>query len=353
MFLKNHWYIAGFREEITEQPQRRLVLGQPVVLFRTKDGRAVALEDRCIHRQVPLSMGHVCEDGTLACLYHGIRYDADGHVKFIPEQTRIPRDAKLRSYKVVEKGYWLWIFGGAVEDANEADIPAYPWFEKPGWTAKRRRLHVKCNYKLIVDNLLNMAHLPFVHPRTIGGEGVIKDAVVNVTQSDSGVRLARKMYDIEPPPTYKKAGGFEGNVNRWQTIDWMAPSSFEFHTGVVETGIEPPPPDYDAPKINARILDRHAMHSIAPETETSSNYYVAFSYDPEEYTEELADFLIKQMIDTFEEDVVLLEAQQENMDLCQNPQELDIVSDGAGLQAMKMLRKMEAAAGVEQAQAAE
>jgi len=344
MFIKDHWYIAGFREEITDKPLRRLILGLPVVLFRTKDGRAVALEDRCIHRQVPLSMGSICDDGTLACLYHGIRYDADGNVKFIPEQTRIPRGAMIRNYNVVEKGYWLWIFGGEPEDANEADIPAYPWFEKPGWTAKTRRLHVNCNYKLIVDNLLNMAHLPYVHPRTIGSEGVVKDAAVKVTQNDNGVRLARKMYDIEPPPTYKKAGGFEGNVNRWQTIDWMAPSSFEFHTGVVETGHEPPPPDYDAPKINARILDRHAMHSIAPETEKSSNYYVAFSYDPEEYSEELAEFLITQMIETFEEDVVLLEAQQDNMDLVNNPEEFDIVSDGAGLQAMKKLRAMEAAA---------
>lgn len=349
MFLKNHWYIAGFREEVTEQPLRRLILGQPVVLFRTRDGRAIALEDRCIHRQVPLSMGHVCEDGTLACLYHGLRYDAEGNVKFIPEQTRIPRDAKVRSYAIVEKGYWVWIWGGAAEEADASQIPSYPWFEKAGWKARTRRLHVNCNYKLVVDNLLNMAHLPFVHPRTIGSEGVIKDAVVKVTQSETGVRLARKMYDIEPPPTYKKAGGFEGNVNRWQTIDWMAPSSFEFHTGVVETGHEPPPPDYNAPKINARILDRHAMHSIAPETGTSSNYYVAFSYDPQDYSEDLADFLIKQMIDTFEEDVVLLEAQQANMDLCRNPDELDIVSDGAGLQAMKMLREMEARAAAAQA----
>lgn len=353
MFLKNHWYIAGFREEITESPLRRLMLGQPVVLFRTKDGTPVALEDRCIHRQVPLSMGSICEDGTLACLYHGIRYDSKGTVVFIPEQSRIPRDAKVRSYVVAEKGYWLWLWGGEVEEADVSTIPAYPWFEKPGWTSKRRRLHVNCNYKLIVDNLLNMAHLPYVHPRTIGSEGVIKDAVVKVTQSETGVRLARKMYDIEPPPTYKKAGGFEGNVNRWQTIDWIAPSSFEFHTGIVETGYEPPSPAYDASKINARILDRHAMHSIAPETETSSNYYVAFSYDPEEYTEELADFLLTQMIDTFEEDVALLEAQQENMELCNNPVELDIVSDGAGLQAMKMLQAMEASAKGEQTKAAE
>lgn len=345
MFLHDHWYIAGFRHEIGSKPLRRLILGKPVVLFRQPDGTAVALEDRCIHRQVPLSMGELCADGTIACPYHGIRYDSTGACVYIPEQTRVPRGAGVRAYPAVEKGEWLWIWTGKAEDADPALIPAYPWFEKPGWKTRTGHLHVKCNYKLIVDNLLNMAHLPFVHPNTIGNGGDLEDADMKVTRTGNNVRLARKVYDVEPPPTYKKAGGFEGHVNRWQTIDFLAPSNFEFHTGVVEVGHEPPPPDFDAPKINARILDRHQMHGIAPETATSSNYYVGFSYDPDDISEDLADFIFQQTFDTFKEDVVILEAQQMNADLTQNPEELDIVSDSAGLQAMKVLQELEQAQG--------
>ncbi len=342
MFLQDHWYVAAIRSEVSSQPLRRIIHGRPVVLYRTIDGAAAALDDRCIHRQVPLSMGSVQRDGTLQCLYHGLKYDRSGKCTFIPEQLRIPQTAQIRSYPVAEHAEWLWLWTGDPAKADTSLIPEYPWFTRDGWKARTGHLHVKCNYKFIVDNLLNMAHLPFVHPRTIGSEGVIKDAVVSVTRSGNNVRLARKMYDIEPPPTYKKAGGFEANVNRWQTIDFMAPSSFEFHTGVIEAGHEPPLPGIDQPRSNARILDRHSMHSMTPETETSTNYFVGFTYDPQVCSEDLADFIFEQTFATFKEDVVILEAQQINMDMTPGEKHLDIVSDAAGLQALKVLGEMEA-----------
>lgn len=272
---------------------------------------------------------------------HGIRFNRDGACTFIPEQARIPPSAKVRSYAVAEHCQWVWIWAGAPGDADPTLIPAYPWFTLPGWRTRIGHLHVRCNYKLIVDNLLNMAHLPFVHPRTIGSEGVIRDAKVTVTRTGDHVRLARKMYDIEPPPTYRKAGGFDGNVNRWQTIDFMAPSSFEFHTGVIEVGHEPPAPGIEQPRSNARILDRHSMHSMTPETEASTNYFVGFAYDPGVCSEELADFIFDQTFATFKEDVVILEAQQANIELMPGEKQIDIVSDAAGLQALKALEELE------------
>lgn len=343
MFLRNHWYIAALRSDVSQQPVRRIILGRPVVLFRDAQGQVAALEDRCLHRQVPLSMGTVEEDGTLQCLYHGIRFNREGRCTFIPEQTRIPQNAQLRAYPVMEHGEWVWLWTGDPALAEAALPPPYPWFTREGWKTRTGQLHVRCNYKFIVDNLLNMAHLPYVHPRTIGSEGVIKDAKVSVTRHGSSVRLARKMYDIEPPPTYRKAGGFEGLVNRWQTIDFMAPSSFEFHTGVVEAGHEPPEPGLDQPKINAKILDRHSMHSMTPESETSTHYFVGFAYDPQACSEELADFIFEQTFATFKEDVVILEAQQDNIDLMPDEKQLDIVSDAAGLQALRILTELEAA----------
>ena len=343
MFLQDHWYVAAMRSEVGETPLRRVILGRPVVLYRTADGAVAALEDRCIHRQVPLSMGTVEADGTLQCLYHGIKYNRAGKCIFIPEQTRIPHNASIRSYPVAEHAEWLWLWTGDPAKADTALIPPYPWFTQPGWKARTGYLHVKCSYKFIVDNLLNMAHLPYVHPRTIGSDGVIKDAKVSVTRKDNDVRLARKMYDIEPPPTYRKAGGFEGNVNRWQTIDFIGPSSFEFHTGVIEVGHEPPLPGIGQPRSNARILDRHSMHSMTPETEKSTNYFVGFTYDPKACPEDLADFIFDQTFATFKEDVVILEAQQTNMDMMPDEKQLDIVSDAAGLQALKVIEELEAA----------
>jgi nitrite reductase/ring-hydroxylating ferredoxin subunit len=51
MFVKNAWYVAGWSHEIGRMPLERWIIGEPVVLYRTEAGRAVALEDRCAHRR--------------------------------------------------------------------------------------------------------------------------------------------------------------------------------------------------------------------------------------------------------------------------------------------------------------
>ena len=196
-------------------------------------------------------------------------------------------------------------------------------------------------FRHIIDNLLNMAHLPFVHPRTIGSEGVVKDAKVSVKRTEKGVRLSRRMYDIEPPSTYKQAGGFTGNVNRWQNIDFIAPTCFEFDTGVIEAGHEIP--DTSSPMTplpNARVLSRHTMHGLAPETAHSTNYYVGFAYDPETMSESTADFVFDSVYKTFLEDVVVLEAIEENTALAPAAPMVHIVSDGAGVQALRIVDEL-------------
>jgi vanillate O-demethylase monooxygenase subunit len=69
MFLRNYWYVAAFDHEVTRKPLGRIILGEPVVLFRAADGTAIALEDRCPHRRLPLSMGKLVSDDVLQCHY--------------------------------------------------------------------------------------------------------------------------------------------------------------------------------------------------------------------------------------------------------------------------------------------
>ena len=94
MFVRNQWYIAAFRRDVSTIPTRRVMLGEPVVLYRTPNGAAVALEDRCVHREAPLSMGTVLPSGALQCLYHGMQFDQAGVCVHIPEQSSIPARAR-------------------------------------------------------------------------------------------------------------------------------------------------------------------------------------------------------------------------------------------------------------------
>ena len=63
MFLKNCWYVAAYDRELEDGgPLGRTLLNEPVVMFRDSAGKAIALEDRCCHRQLPLSLGQVLGD---------------------------------------------------------------------------------------------------------------------------------------------------------------------------------------------------------------------------------------------------------------------------------------------------
>src|SRR4051794_3341787 len=103
MFLKNHWYVAASASDITRTPLGRIILNEPVVFFRTADGTPVALEDRCPHRRLPLSMGKLVGDDVLQCHYHGLRFDSTGACVRVPGQDAIPATARVKKYPVVER----------------------------------------------------------------------------------------------------------------------------------------------------------------------------------------------------------------------------------------------------------
>ena len=111
MFLHNAWYVAAWDHEVGRQMLSRRILDQPVVLFRTLDGAAVALEDRCVHRFLPLSRGTLNGD-QVVCGYHGMTYDASGKCVRIPGQSLIPRTACVRRYRVAEKWGCIFIWMG-------------------------------------------------------------------------------------------------------------------------------------------------------------------------------------------------------------------------------------------------
>src|SRR5579872_286257 len=102
-FVSDTWYVAAWSDELgPDRPLPRIVLEQPVVLYRRRDGSPVALEDRCIHRRLPLSFGRVAGD-TIECGYHGLVFGADGRCLVVPGQSQVPPEARVRAYPTVER----------------------------------------------------------------------------------------------------------------------------------------------------------------------------------------------------------------------------------------------------------
>ncbi|MBV9151473.1 MAG: Rieske 2Fe-2S domain-containing protein, partial [Alphaproteobacteria bacterium] len=156
MLLRNAWYIAAWADELGSAPLARRICNEPVVLFRGKDGRAAALTDRCCHRAAPLHLGTLIE-GRIQCGYHGLVFDGSGRCVAIPGQSRIPEDARVRSYPIIEKNQLVWLWMGEAEKADPSLIVDFPYHDdKAKWPNKHDMYPIRGNYMLMVDNLMDL-----------------------------------------------------------------------------------------------------------------------------------------------------------------------------------------------------
>src|SRR5258708_9087875 len=112
----------------------------------------------------------------------------------------IPRSARVRSYPVVERYHWLWIWMGDPALADPAKITDYHWLDDPNWGAKGQYLHVKGNWQLVVDNLLDLTHLAFVHETTIGNSARVDQAQANVQRTQANLTATHWLTAAPPPP---------------------------------------------------------------------------------------------------------------------------------------------------------
>lgn len=168
-FPLNRWWVAGFSWELTERPLARTHLGHAMVLFRTPDGTAAALEDRCCHKELPLSLGAI-EARGLRCGYHGLLFDHAGACIEVPGQEHVPGRARVRAYPLRGRDQilWVWIGAAACEEPQD-EPPAYPFHADPRYRFGGDAFHYDAPYQLIHDNLLDLSHLGYVHLKTIGG----------------------------------------------------------------------------------------------------------------------------------------------------------------------------------------
>jgi phenylpropionate dioxygenase-like ring-hydroxylating dioxygenase large terminal subunit len=334
MFLRNHWYVAATDHEIQRKPFRRVILNEPVVFYRKQDGTPVALEDRCAHRHLPLSMGKLVENDVLQCHYHGLRFDSTGQCVRVPGQDLIPPTACVRAYPVVERYHWLWIWMGDPALADPDKIEDFHWLDDPAWGAKTDYLHAQCNWQLVVDNLLDLTHLAFVHETTIGNMALVEHAAVKVTRSPNDVLVTRWIIDQPAPPAFVKIGKFATNVDRWQLIHYTPPAFLRLDVGATPTGTGAP----EGRRVDG--ISMRNLNAITPETETTTHYFWAQAHDFEPQNKDMTERVFAQIKTAFLEDVSVFTAQQQNISLCPTAPQTDINADTGGIQARRIVDRL-------------
>ncbi|MEP6868472.1 MAG: aromatic ring-hydroxylating dioxygenase subunit alpha [Novosphingobium sp.] len=311
MFIKNAWYAGAWAHELNGVDMLpRKLLGQRIIFFRTSMGRATALRDRCSHRFAPLSIGRR-EGDCIRCMYHGLVFDADGHCVEEPGRKGVSPNTAVQAYPVVERYRLLWIWMGDPERADPGLIPDCHFQDDPEWASIPAYIHYKADYRLILDNLLDFSHLTYVHETTLGGSDEIARIRPVVEKTGHGVRMTRwYLNEPEVAPYLRGVSRFEGPVDRWHIYDLTtAGNVFNMDSGSAPAGTGAP----DGHRV-AQAMQFHATQIVTPEDERNSHFFWSYAHNFDVGNAALTQMLASRILEGFEEDKAMIEAQQHIID---------------------------------------
>ena len=336
-FPLNAWYAAAWDVELKRALLPRVICGRPLVLYRKADGTAVALEDACWHRLLPLSQGWLNGD-DVTCGYHGLVFNADGRCVFMPSQETINPSACVRSYPIVEKHRFVWVWLGNPALADPAKVPDLHWNDDPAWAGDGQLITLKCDYRLVVDNLMDLTHETFVHAGSIGNEAVA-EAPFDVTHTEGGATVTRWMINIDPPPFWAAQLGRPGKVDRWQIIHFEPPCTIAIDVGVAPAGTGAPEGD------RSQGVNGYVLNTITPETESSCHYFWAFCRNYRLQDQRATTELRQGVARIFQQDEDVLEAQQRAMEANPGREFYNLNIDAGAMWARRLIDNMLAREG--------
>jgi len=337
MFVKNAWYVAAWADELREAPVGRRICNEAIVLFRDATGRASALADYCCHRSAPLSAGKLVEAG-LECGYHGMVYRSDGVCVSIPGQVHIPAKARVRNYPLVEKDALLWIWMGDPGAAEATQIVDYPFHnDAANWPHKHTMYQIAGSANLMIDNLMDLTHLAYVHTTTIGGNAKSHvEAIMDTQPTETGLKFTRWMLDTAPPPTYRKgAPQLADKIDRWQEFEFIAPAAVLQYTGATDAGTGA----YDR-GIREGGFQLRIFHGLTPATDTTCYYFWSGSNGYRQTDPQATIDLFDELEVAFKEDVRIVGLQQARLSEVGEDALINIVADGARVHMRRVIEKL-------------
>ena len=335
-YVRNAWYVASWIQDLApEKPCAVAILGEPIVLWRAADGRLTALEDRCVHRLAPLSLGR-CEGANLRCMYHGLLFDPDGKVVEIPGQDLIPAHARVRAYPVVERHSWVWIWMGDPALADPALIPPAIGFDDPDWLLGRGFLDYEAEARLINDNLLDFSHLSYVHANSFGAGPAFAEERPKLTPLERGVRFERWIVGTKGPVGRRGTELFDG----WSAYDFLIPGVLLMWSGSFPAGTAAAcdfaKPDY-AQAVGGVTFTSQA---VTPTGAKTSRYFFSWGPHKAHGDEALRDLLMGIAAQAFNEDKVMIEAQQRVINGTPDPRIMPTAHDRGVTIFSRLVEKM-------------
>lgn len=325
----NCWWVAAFSGEVDRELLGRWLLDTPVLLFRTEDGRAVALENRCPHRGAPLSLGCLKGD-EVQCGYHGFRFTKEGANADVPSMKGPLKAARVRSFPVIERSPYVWVYLG--DPSCIADVPPPPeleWTGDPDFALVHGRMDVDANYMLLKENVLDLTHFGYVHAKTFK----IVDWVDPPSFSNDGETTSyRQLFKAGPlPPTFAEPLGLAPGT----------PYDRENYGSFVSPALQRAAVDFSDPATGKLTGRFRIAHATTPIDHRRMHYFWLLGRDHGKSPEQLE--ALKQITKIgFAEDEEMIEAIQAIAD--RDPRgtaapEVSVKMDTAGIQARRIVQR--------------
>jgi phenylpropionate dioxygenase-like ring-hydroxylating dioxygenase large terminal subunit len=323
----NCWWVAGFSSEVGRDLIGRWLLDTPVLLYRTEEGRAVAIENRCPHRAAPLSLGCLKGD-NVQCGYHGFTFAPDGACVDAPSMGGPLPAAKIRAFPVIEQSPFVWVYLG--DPAKIAEVPPpheLEWTNDASFAFVEGRMEIKANYMLLKENVLDLTHFGYVHAKSFGISDWV-DPPRSTTQGD--ITGYHKSFVRSPlPPIFADALGVPPGT----------PFNRENYGSFVSPALQIGAVDFVDPESGAIKGKFRVSHATTPIDATNMIYFYVIGRDHGNSPEEMQGLLKGSEIG-FAEDEEMIEAVQEMMS--RDPRglsapEVSVKSDAAGVQARRIV----------------
>ena len=179
---------------------------------------------------------------------------------------------------------------------------------------------------------MDVTHLPFAHKTTIGASGVAEQAVAKTERDGDRVRITRFMENIAPAPAHVAVTGYADNVDRWQVIEYAPPGFVWLQVGSSKAGTG----GRDAAPENM-LLDRHTLHLAMPETDNTTLYLWVMANKADGLTTEQEAAIYDASVLAFNEDIVIIEAQQDRWD---GSPKIDVGADAGALEVRRLVNRL-------------
>lgn len=267
---RNQWWAAAYSSEVTRELLGRTILGERVILYRTEQGDAVVLSGLCPHRAFPLEKSCLVGD-SVRCGYHGFTFAASGALEAVPTQTALPTGADLRRYPVAERGGLVWVWTGPEALADEALLPDMEAMGSgnPAWaTEQHMPATIAARYTLLIDNLLDLSHVSFIHADTIPAGDKVASLPVELVETPQSLNVRRIGKALPSNPFFKLMfPEHDGPLDQSFDAEYFGPH-------LIRTG-----GDLFDSSSGRRLGTQNYLHVITPETPGSLHYFVITSRD--------------------------------------------------------------------------